>query len=70
MIEMVSMAELSYNTSYHTASKLTPYEVMFGQPHSLVPTYEIGTTKIELVDQCLQDRTRILSLLNTNLEEA
>lgn len=70
MVEMVSMAELSYNTSYHTAAKLTPYEVMYGQPHPHVPTYETGSTKIELVDQCLQDKTRLLSLLKTNLEEA
>ncbi|KAM2504337.1 hypothetical protein PS1_038271 [Malus domestica] len=63
-------AEWSYNTSYHSAAKMTPYEIVYGQPPPHVPLYELGTTKIDVVDQCLKDRTRILSLLKTNLAAA
>ncbi|TQD70994.1 hypothetical protein C1H46_043477 [Malus baccata] len=63
-------AEWSYNTSYHSAAKMTPYEVVYGQPPPHIPLYESGTTKIDMVDHCLKDRTRILSLLKTNLAAA
>ena len=69
-LKWLPWAEWSYNTSYHTATKLTPYEVVYGQPPPHVPVYESGTTKIDSVDQCLQDRNRMLSLLKTNLESA
>ncbi|KAI5343985.1 hypothetical protein L3X38_011862 [Prunus dulcis] len=29
----LSWAEFSYNTAYHTSTKLTPFEVVYGQPH-------------------------------------
>lgn len=60
-------AKWHYNTTFHTYSKLTPYEVFYGQPPPTMPTYESGATKIDLVDQSLQERNRILSQLKTNL---
>ncbi|KAB2625792.1 hypothetical protein D8674_017452 [Pyrus ussuriensis x Pyrus communis] len=36
----------------------------------IVSSYEPGTTKVEFVDQCLQERIKMLSLLKSNLEVA
>ena len=69
-LQWLPWAEWHYNTTFHTSSKLTPYEVVYGQPPPAVPTYESGTTKVDLVDRSLQERGRILSQLKTNLVSA
>ena len=69
-LQWLSWAEWSYNTSYHSSSKLTLYEIVYGQRPPAVPTYESGTTKLDVVDQYLQTRSQILSQLKTNLEAA
>lgn len=63
-------AEWSYNNNHHTATNMTPYEVVYGLAHLEVPLHEDGTTKLEMVDRSLQERNRVLSLLNANLEAA
>lgn len=40
----------SYDTGYHTAAKMTSYEIVYGQPFLLIHSYEIGTTKVESID--------------------
>lgn len=53
-LKWLPWAELSYNTSFHFAAKLTPYEVVYRQPPPHVPTYEAGTTKIDLMDHWIE----------------
>ena len=50
-LQWLSWAEWSYNTSYHTSSKFTPFEVVYGYPPLHPAPYEYGTTKVELVEQ-------------------
>nr|XP_028964667.1 uncharacterized protein LOC108169704 [Malus domestica] len=69
-VHWLPWAEWHYNTTFHTSSKLTPYEVVYGQPPPAVPTYESGATKIDLVNRSLEERGRILSQLKTNLLSA
>ncbi|KAM1133241.1 hypothetical protein ACFX19_043220 [Malus domestica] len=66
----LSWAEWSYNTGYHTATKMTPYEIVYGQPPPLVSFYDSGTTKVASVDQALQERNRVLAVLKANLQAA
>lgn len=61
-------AEWSYNTAYHTATKMSPYEVVYGQPPPSLHVYEAGTTKLDMVDQSLLERGKMISLLKANLE--
>lgn len=68
--QLLPWAEWNYNTSFHTSSRLTPYEVVYGQPSPVVPTYESGATKLSLVDRNLQERGRILSQLKISLATA
>ncbi|XP_077219675.1 uncharacterized protein LOC143853852 [Tasmannia lanceolata] len=60
-------AEYSYNTSFHTAIKMTPYEAVYGRPPRALPTYIMGSSKIEAADEELMQRDTILSQLKTNL---
>ncbi|KAM2104972.1 hypothetical protein ACFX1R_015518 [Malus domestica] len=69
-LKWLPWAEWSYNTSYHSTAKMTPYEVVYGQSPPRVPLYESGTTKVDMVDHCLQERNHVLSLLKTNLAAA
>ncbi|KAM1097370.1 hypothetical protein ACFX19_015033 [Malus domestica] len=69
-LKWLPWAEWSYNTSYHSAAKMTPYEVVYCQSPPYVPLYESGTTKVDMVDHYLKEKTRVLSLLKTNLAAA
>ncbi|KAM1427966.1 hypothetical protein COP1_020132 [Malus domestica] len=66
----LSWAEYSYNTSFHSSTKMTPYEVLYGQALPAITSYESGTTKVNSLDQALQERNKMLSLLKSNLEAA
>lgn len=46
----LSWAEWNYNTSYHSAIKMTSFEVVYGYVPPLLPAYESGTTKVESVE--------------------
>ncbi|XP_008239126.1 PREDICTED: uncharacterized protein LOC103337735 [Prunus mume] len=63
----LSWAEFSYNTAYHTSTKLTPFEVVYGQPPPRVTPYEPSTTRFANVDRSLAARDRVLTLLKSNL---
>ena len=63
-------AEWSYNTWYHTSAQFTPFELVYGYPPPHIAAYERGTARVELVEQSLIARDRILSQLKSNLEKA
>lgn len=51
-----SLAEFWYNTSTHSSTHMTPFEVVYGQPMpSLVP-YVRGTTQVDSVAKELELR--------------
>lgn len=66
----LSWAEWSYNTGYHIATKMAPYEIVYGLSPPLVSFYDSGTTNVVSVDQTLQERNRILAVLKSNLQAA
>ncbi|KAI5343165.1 hypothetical protein L3X38_011041 [Prunus dulcis] len=63
----LSWAEFSYNTAYHTSTKLTPFEVVYGQPPPMVTPYEPSTTRFANVDRSLAARDRMLTMQKSNL---
>ncbi|CAL2271884.1 unnamed protein product [Prunus armeniaca] len=63
----LSWVEFSYNTTYHTSTKLTPFEVVYGQPPPMVTPYEPSTTRFANVDRSLAARDKMLTLLKSNL---
>nr|KYP63409.1 Retrotransposable element Tf2 [Cajanus cajan] len=63
-------AEYHYNTSVHSGSGLSPFEVMYGKPPPSIPAYVEGTSSNIGCDSTLATREEILSLLKTNLAKA
>lgn len=51
--EFLSMAEFWYNTSFHSAAAMTPYEALYGFNPSTFPTYKGGTSSVESVEALL-----------------
>ena len=61
------LAEFWFNTNYHTSTKFTPYEALYGCPPPRQLDYILSTTKVEAVDHLLRTRPEVLSLLKQNL---
>uniref|UniRef100_A0A2N9HVX1 Integrase catalytic domain-containing protein n=1 Tax=Fagus sylvatica TaxID=28930 RepID=A0A2N9HVX1_FAGSY len=64
------LAEYWFNTNYHTSTKTTPFEALYGYPPPRLLEYIPGTTRVEAVDDYLYTRQQALSLLKTNLVAA
>jgi hypothetical protein len=56
-----------YNTSYHTTTHVTPFEVVYGQNPPSVLSYLPGVSKVQAVDKTLTVREAILRTLKENL---
>jgi len=57
------LAEWWYNTTFHSAIELTPYEVVYNQPPPVHLPYVPGETKIDAVDRSLQRREAMIQML-------
>lgn len=64
------LAEFWYNTPFHTATQVTPYEVVYGQPPPIHLPYLQGESKVQVVAKCLEDREEMLLLLKFHLMRA
>ncbi|GJR36746.1 transposon ty3-G gag-pol polyprotein, partial [Tanacetum coccineum] len=69
-VDWLPWAEFSYNTSVHTLTKLSPFQVVYGRLPPRVLPYIPGTTKVDAVGGYLQDRDELLKTLRHNLFEA
>ncbi|KAK9230064.1 hypothetical protein WN944_023031 [Citrus x changshan-huyou] len=63
-------AEWWYNTTFHSAIQMTPFEAIYGRAPPRIESYLPGTTNVHAVDLALCDRDLILRLLKDNLEAA
>ena len=69
-VDWLAWAEWNYNIAYHLSTKFTPFELVYGYPPPLVISHEIGTAKLEAVENTLRNRDKVLAILKTNLEMA
>jgi hypothetical protein len=49
-------AEYCYNTSYQSALKTTPFQVVYGRPPPPIISYTAGRAKVQALDRQLVDR--------------
>lgn len=64
------LAEWWYNTTFHTALELTPYEVVYNQPPPVHLPYLPGETRVPSVDRNLQRREAMIQILRFHLLRA
>ncbi|GJR93541.1 ty3-gypsy retrotransposon protein [Tanacetum coccineum] len=64
---LLQWAEYSYNTSFHSSIRMTPYQAVYGRvPPAIVP-YPIGSSKVTAVEELLVERDALLRQLKQNL---
>ena len=62
----LSLAEFWYHTNFHSSTKITPFQVVYGQPPPIHTPYLPGSAVVEVVDRSLAAREKILHLLKHN----
>jgi hypothetical protein len=66
-VDRLSWADYCYNTSYHTALRATPFEVVYGRsPPSMLP-YTPGTARTEAADDMLRSRDEMLAKVHRGI---
>lgn len=69
-VQWLSWAEGCFNISYHSSTKTTPFELVYGYPPPLMQPYEVSTARLESVEQKLREMDNVLYVLKSNLEMA
>jgi hypothetical protein len=62
--------EYTYNTSCHTSTGKTPFEVVYGRPPPTLLTYIPGTARVEAVECELLNRDKLLKEVRFKLQLA
>jgi transposase InsO family protein len=59
-LEWLPWAEYCYNTSFHSALRTTPFQVVYGRAPPALVSYEPASARTAPVDELLQDRDAFL----------
>jgi len=62
--------EFIYNSSFQTALRATPFEVVYGRPPLTMASYQPGVARITALDKQLQDRDMFLQEIRERLLHA
>ena len=63
-------AEFCYNSSFQTALRATPFEVVYGRPPPTLASYQPGLSKVAALDKQLTARDEFLAAVQERLLQA
>jgi hypothetical protein len=69
-VTWIHWAEYWFNTSFHTSTAKTPFEVVYGRPPPVLTRWVQGETRVEAVQRELLDRDEALRQLREQLLRA
>jgi transposase InsO family protein len=69
-LDWLPWAEYCYNTSFHSALRTTPFQVVYGRPPPPLLPYEPATARTTTVDTLLQERDEFLADVKDRLLQA
>jgi hypothetical protein len=64
------LAEWWYNTTYHTSTKMTPFEALYGYPPPSIKEYVFSKFKAPAIKNYLATSDEILCILKNHLEQS
>lgn len=68
-IKWLSWAEYCYNTSIHSATGKSPFEIIYGRPPPTLLSYVPGTAKVAAVECELLDRDAMIRDLREKIQQ-
>jgi hypothetical protein len=69
-VEWLPLAEYWFNTNYHTSTKLSPFEALYGYLPPRLIEFMPGLTRVATVEDLLKHRQQVVGLLEHNLVAA
>ena len=69
-VKFLPLAEFWYNTSFHSAINMSPFEALYGRPPPSISHYVPGTAKVGELDTILTQHQKIIKLVKENLLRA
>lgn len=60
-LDWLPWAEFCYNTSFHSALKVSPFQVVYGRLPPPLPPYQPGSARTDTVDSMLSNRDEFLT---------
>lgn len=69
-LRFLPWAEFHYNTSVHSTSGFSPFQIIYGKPPPSILAYISGSSSVEACDSSLSSRDAMLALLKKNLLKA
>lgn len=69
-VSCLPWAEWWYNTTYHSAIKMTPFEALYSRPPPSISAYVPGSSAVHAVDVALRSRDVTLACLKDNMVAA
>ncbi|GJX52056.1 reverse transcriptase domain-containing protein [Tanacetum coccineum] len=68
--QLLHWAEYWYNTSFHSAIQMTPFEALYGRPPPSILPYTAGSSPIATLDEALRKKQSLLDTLKARLAHA
>ena len=70
MVEWLPLAEYWFNSNYHTSTKLSPFEALYGYLPARLIEFVPGLTRVAAMEDLLEHRQQVVGLLEHNLVAA